>query len=329
MKRIGLLLESLVVVVIIVALGHTFVEDFSILAGWTVAARRWIIWAGLGIDVFFTIEFFTRLYFALTAGQAADYLLRRRGLDRFCCLHPAPALQFPAQRACPPGRGGPGDGPRKLPECAQGHQGGADRKDPQAPEDSEAVPGDPLRQVPDGPEAHRDHHDDQCHRAGPLGAGGEPARRLWDPARPGEHCSRLAKCTRALPRPGRLRRHGPRCPRARGRSPGFHPAGCAVPGRVEPRGPDTTMYTTRHTSWPGTTSTCRRRSRSFFDGTPPAAAAREGIVFFIASCLTTLAFLFSMPPFRTADFRPHPCHETRDGRERLQPGGPHPTPGGG
>ncbi len=88
MKRIGLFLESLVVVVIIVALGHTFVEDFSILAGWPVAARRWIIWAGLGIDVFFTIEFFCRLYFALTAGQAADYLLRQRGWIDFVASIP-------------------------------------------------------------------------------------------------------------------------------------------------------------------------------------------------------------------------------------------------
>jgi hypothetical protein len=79
MKRIGVFLESAVVVVIFVALGHTFLEDFSILAGWTVAARRWIIWAGLGIDVIFTIEFFCRLYFALANGQAADYFLRQRG----------------------------------------------------------------------------------------------------------------------------------------------------------------------------------------------------------------------------------------------------------
>ena len=56
MKKIGDFFESLVVVVIIVALAHTFLEDFSILAGWTVAARRWIIWAGLVIDVIFTIE---------------------------------------------------------------------------------------------------------------------------------------------------------------------------------------------------------------------------------------------------------------------------------
>ncbi len=88
MKKIGVFLESFIVVIIIVALGHTFLEDFSILAGWTVAARRWIIWAGLGIDLLFTIEFFSRLYFALASGQGAEYLWRQRGWIDFVASIP-------------------------------------------------------------------------------------------------------------------------------------------------------------------------------------------------------------------------------------------------
>ncbi len=92
MKRIGEFLETVVVVVIIVALGHTFLEDFSVLAGWTVAARRWIIWAGLGIDLFFTVEFFCRLYFALTEGKGGEYIFRQRGwIDFFASI---PLLLF-------------------------------------------------------------------------------------------------------------------------------------------------------------------------------------------------------------------------------------------
>jgi hypothetical protein len=92
MKRIGDILESIVVGVILVALVHTFLEDSSILAGWTVSARRWIIWAGLGIDLFFTIEFFARFYLALARGEGAEYFFRQRGWIDF--LASIPLLVF-------------------------------------------------------------------------------------------------------------------------------------------------------------------------------------------------------------------------------------------
>jgi len=88
MKKIGDFFESLVVVVIIIALVHTFLEDFSILAGWTVPARRWIIWAGLAIDLIFTVEFFTRLYLAIVQGRAFDYFFRERGWIDFVASIP-------------------------------------------------------------------------------------------------------------------------------------------------------------------------------------------------------------------------------------------------
>jgi len=92
MKRIADVLESVVVAVIIVALVHTFLEDFSVLSGWSISARRWIIWIGLGIDLFFTLEFFSRLYFAVADGKAADYLFRQRGWIDF--LASVPLLLF-------------------------------------------------------------------------------------------------------------------------------------------------------------------------------------------------------------------------------------------
>jgi hypothetical protein len=79
MRKIGDFLESLVVVVILLALVHTFLEDFAVLVGWTIAARRWIIWAGLGIDLLFTLEFFTRVYIALSRGELGRYFFRDRG----------------------------------------------------------------------------------------------------------------------------------------------------------------------------------------------------------------------------------------------------------
>ena len=54
MRKIGEILETVVVVAILLVLVHTFLDDYSIMAGWDVNARKWIIWAGLGFDIFFT-----------------------------------------------------------------------------------------------------------------------------------------------------------------------------------------------------------------------------------------------------------------------------------
>jgi hypothetical protein len=92
MKKIGNKLETVVIVAIVLVLVHTFLEDCAVLAGWTVEARSWLIWAGLAFDLFFTIEFFIRLYMALTKREAMDYLLRQRGWVDF--LASIPLLLF-------------------------------------------------------------------------------------------------------------------------------------------------------------------------------------------------------------------------------------------
>jgi hypothetical protein len=92
MRKIGDILESVVVVAILAALAHTFLDDYSILAGWTVEARRWIIWAGLGFDLFFTLEFFTRTYLAVSNREGMEYFLRQRGWIDF--LASVPLLLF-------------------------------------------------------------------------------------------------------------------------------------------------------------------------------------------------------------------------------------------
>jgi hypothetical protein len=88
MKKIGDLLESIVVVAILLVLAHTFLDDYAVLAGWTVDARRWIIWAGLGFDLFFTIEFFTRMYVAVSNREGAEYFFRQRGWIDFLASIP-------------------------------------------------------------------------------------------------------------------------------------------------------------------------------------------------------------------------------------------------
>jgi len=87
MRKAAEILESIVIVAIVLVLVHTFLDDFSILAGWTVVAREWIIWIGLGFDVFFTIEFFTRLYVALSRHETGEYFFRQRGwVDFFASI---------------------------------------------------------------------------------------------------------------------------------------------------------------------------------------------------------------------------------------------------
>lgn len=87
MRKAADILESIVVVAIVLVLVHTFLDDFSILAGWTVVARKWIIWIGLSFDIFFTIEFFTRLYVALSRRETGEYFFRQRGwVDFFASI---------------------------------------------------------------------------------------------------------------------------------------------------------------------------------------------------------------------------------------------------
>ena len=88
MRKAGEILETVVVAAIILVLVHTFVDDYSILAGWTVHARTWIIWAGLAFDLFFTVEFLTRLYLALSSRQGARYFFRERGWVDFLASIP-------------------------------------------------------------------------------------------------------------------------------------------------------------------------------------------------------------------------------------------------
>jgi hypothetical protein len=88
MRKVAEFLETVVVVAIILVLVHTFLDDYSILAGWSVRARSWIIWIGLGFDIFFTIEFLTRFYLALSNGQGTRYFFRERGWIDFLASIP-------------------------------------------------------------------------------------------------------------------------------------------------------------------------------------------------------------------------------------------------
>ena len=88
MRKTADVLEAVVVIAILLVLVHTFLDDYSILAGWGVNVRALLIWTGLAFDLFFTIEFLVRLYLALTAGRGAEYFLRQRGWVDFLASIP-------------------------------------------------------------------------------------------------------------------------------------------------------------------------------------------------------------------------------------------------
>jgi hypothetical protein len=87
-RRIASFFESLVIAAILLVLVQTFLEDFSVLAGWDNDRRSAILLAGFFFDLFFTIEFLIRLYYALLDRRAMNYLLRQRGWIDFMASIP-------------------------------------------------------------------------------------------------------------------------------------------------------------------------------------------------------------------------------------------------
>src|SRR5690606_27697147 len=62
--------ESLLTLAIVWVLLQTFLEDFSIVLGWSWPIRRVLVFTGLFFDVFFTVEFVLRYVAAVSQGTA-------------------------------------------------------------------------------------------------------------------------------------------------------------------------------------------------------------------------------------------------------------------
>ena len=65
-KKITDFLEGLVILIIILVLIQTFLEDLSVLLAWTWSSRRVLLITGFFFDLFFTVEFLIRTYSALS-----------------------------------------------------------------------------------------------------------------------------------------------------------------------------------------------------------------------------------------------------------------------
>ena len=86
------ILESVVIAAILLVLVQTFLEDFAVLAGWDVNVRNKLLLAGFFFDLFFTIEFLVRFYYALMERRVGRYLTLERGWIDF--LASIPLLMF-------------------------------------------------------------------------------------------------------------------------------------------------------------------------------------------------------------------------------------------
>ena len=84
--------EISVIVAILLVLIQTFLEDFAVVVGWNINVRNSLSVSGFLFDLFFTIEFLSRLYYAIINNRVKKYLFQERGWIDF--LASIPLLMF-------------------------------------------------------------------------------------------------------------------------------------------------------------------------------------------------------------------------------------------
>ncbi|HEB10837.1 MAG TPA: ion transporter [Spirochaetales bacterium] len=87
-KKLINVLESVVILAIFLVLIQTFLEDFAVLTGWKMRFRQQLMITGFFFDLFFTIEFIIRLYYAIANRKAFVYLTSERGWIDFLASIP-------------------------------------------------------------------------------------------------------------------------------------------------------------------------------------------------------------------------------------------------
>ncbi len=88
MSKTRAFLENVVIVAIVLVLIQTLFDDVAVLAGWPWAVRLVLLFVGLGLDIFFTVEFLARLYGAYVNRRAALYFFYERGWIDFIASIP-------------------------------------------------------------------------------------------------------------------------------------------------------------------------------------------------------------------------------------------------
>jgi hypothetical protein len=88
MNKTRSVLENVVIVVIVLVLVQTFLEDLALVLGWGVSVRQILLVAGFFFDLFFTIEFIVRSYDAWRYRRLGDYFWHERGWIDFLASIP-------------------------------------------------------------------------------------------------------------------------------------------------------------------------------------------------------------------------------------------------
>jgi hypothetical protein len=78
-RRAVAFLEGVVAVVVVLSLLQVFFAGYATVAGWPAERRQQLLVAGLLLDLFFTLEFLVRLFYALLDRRAGRYLGAERG----------------------------------------------------------------------------------------------------------------------------------------------------------------------------------------------------------------------------------------------------------
>jgi hypothetical protein len=81
-------LENIVMIAIALVLVQTFLEDAAVLADWPWKVRRVLLITGFLFDLFFTVEFLVRLYYASINSRGSEYFFHERGWIDFLASVP-------------------------------------------------------------------------------------------------------------------------------------------------------------------------------------------------------------------------------------------------
>lgn len=88
MKRKSNIFENIVMLLILLVIVQTLLEDLFILAGSSWSARKVLVFTGFFFDLFFTIEFLIRMYDAIFYGNVKKYIIEKRGWIDFAASIP-------------------------------------------------------------------------------------------------------------------------------------------------------------------------------------------------------------------------------------------------
>ncbi len=85
---LGNVFESFIVFFILLVILETLFEEYALFMDYSAQIRTYLLIAGFGFDLLFSIEFFVRLFFAARRGGATGYILREGGFIDFVASLP-------------------------------------------------------------------------------------------------------------------------------------------------------------------------------------------------------------------------------------------------